>query len=140
MPRYFDIFLLLPRGAFTQLTSLECIKLILPTSTLPTPLAPLEHNRHVLSHSLLRGREKTRFASLRIPTTNMSGHLANIASNPSLDQGTFRQLPQLPPPVLDEVPINSWSPDIYAHTINAQVDAKARLLVVLGALLCINLN
>ena len=68
--------------------------------------------------------------------TNMSGHLANIAPNSSLDLGTSRQLLQLPPLVLDEVPINSWSPDICAHTVNAQVDEKARLLVGLGALPC----
>jgi hypothetical protein len=69
------------------------------------------------------------FAYLGTPMTNISGHSVDIAPNPSLDLGTFRHVLQGPSPVIDEVRTNFWSPDIPAHTVNAQVDAKARLLV-----------
>jgi hypothetical protein len=72
------------------------------------------------------------FASLGTSTTNMSEHLTDIVSDPSLDPGTFRQVPQGPPSILDEVRTNSSSPDVPAYPFNAQVDAihaKARFLV-----------
>ena len=82
------------------------------------------------------------FAPLATPTTNMSGHSANIASNPSLDPGSFRQVPQGSPPVLDEDEAwtNSPSPEIPAYSFNAQADAKASFLVGRGAFLCISLS
>ena len=61
MPRYSDILLFIPHGAFTQVKNLECIKLIPPTSILDTPLTQLKHNRRVFSHSLYRGPEKSQF-------------------------------------------------------------------------------
>ena len=81
--------------------------------------------------SIMDGRTY-RFASLTTPgstpTTSMSGHSADIASNPSLDPGSFRQVPQGSPPVLDGVWTNSPSPEITEYPFN-RADAKARFLV-----------
>lgn len=130
MPRYFNILLLKPYDAFTQL---GCIKLISPTATPdtpPTPALPSRAQPFILS--ALDGRSYG-FASFGTPMTNMSRHSANIASNPSLYPRTFCQASQVPSPGLDEVQINSCQPpDVRAYSVNTQVDAKARLLVARG--------
>ena len=110
-----DIHFLKPRGV-------RFIKLIFPAYA-PDKMALL----FPLIPSIMDGRTY-RFAPLTTQTTSMSGHLADIASNPSLDPGSFRQVPQGSLPVLDGVWTNSPSPEISEYPFN-QADAKARFLV-----------
>lgn len=114
----------------TQVTGPGCIKLASPTYAPDTPLTPLWHTLVCSAVPFTVDGRSYGSASLSTSTTNMSSHSANIAYSPSLDPMTFHHVPA----VLYDDRTSLQSSDKRAYAVNAQIDAKARILVGRGAL------